>query len=100
MGIVIFVNILIILLTILGLWGGASWVVESASRIARKLGLSDLVIGLTVVAIATSAPEFAVTVSAAFRGQSSISVGNIVGSDIFNLGFILAFVAVFNFFLF
>lgn len=96
MGIVIFVNILIILLTILGLWGGASWVVESASRIARKLGLSDLVIGLTVVAIATSAPEFAVTVSAAFRGQSSISVGNIVGSDIFNLGFILAFVAVFS----
>jgi len=53
-----------------------------------------LVIGLTVVAIATSAPEFAVTVSAAFRGQSSISVGNIVGSDIFNLGFILAFVAI------
>ncbi len=53
-----------------------------------------MVIGLTVVAIATSAPEFAVTVSAAFRGQSSISVGNIVGSDIFNLGFILAFVAI------
>ena len=53
-----------------------------------------MIIGLTVVAIATSAPEFAVTVSAAFRGQSSISVGNIVGSDIFNLGFILAFIAI------
>lgn len=61
---------------------------------ARKLGLSDLVIGLTVVAIATSAPEFAVTVSAAFRDQSAISVGNIVGSNIFNLGFILGFVAI------
>ena len=61
---------------------------------ARKFGLSDLVIGLTVVAIATSAPEFAVTVSAAFRGQSAISVGNIVGSNIFNLGFILGFVAI------
>ena len=45
---------------------------------ARKLGLSDLVIGLTIVAIATSAPEFAVTVSAAIRDQSEISVGNIV----------------------
>ena len=79
---------------ILGLWGGATWVVEAASRMARKLGLPDLVIGLTVVAIATSAPEFAVTVSAAFRGQSAISVGNIVGSNIFNLGFILGFVAI------
>ncbi len=53
-----------------------------------------MVIGLTVVAIATSAPEFAVTVSAAFRGKSAISVANIVGSDIFNIGFILAFVAI------
>ncbi|MEE9432529.1 MAG: calcium/sodium antiporter [Melioribacteraceae bacterium] len=90
----ILIDILIISACILGLWGGATWVVEAASRMARKFGLSDLVIGLTVVAIATSAPEFAVTVSAAFRGQSAISVGNIVGSNIFNLGFILGFVAI------
>jgi len=68
---------------------GAHWVVESAGRIAGRLGISELVIGLTVVALGTSAPEFAVTLTAAFRGQGDISVGNIVGSNIFNLGFIL-----------
>ncbi len=92
----IFLNTLIIAGAIFGLWGGAVWVVESASRLAKKLGLSELVIGLTVVAISTSAPEFAVTVSAALKGQSAISVGNVVGSNIFNLGFILGLVAIFS----
>jgi len=90
------INILIISLTILGLWGGAHWVVESASKIAKKLGISELVIGLTVVAFATSAPEFAVTVSAAMAGKMAISVGNVVGSNIFNLGIILGLVAIFG----
>ena len=89
-------NSLIIAVSVVGLWVGAIWVVESASNIAKRLGLSELVIGLTVVAIATSAPEFAVTVSAALRGQTSISVGNVVGSNIFNLGFILGLVAIFS----
>jgi cation:H+ antiporter len=89
-------NSIIIALSVVGLWVGAIWVVESASNIAKRLGLSELVIGLTVVAIATSAPEFAVTVSAALRGQTSISVGNVVGSNIFNLGFILGLVAIFS----
>lgn len=68
---------------------GAHWVVEAAAQIASRLGVSELVIGLTVVAFGTSAPEFAVTLIAAFRDQGDISVGNIVGSNIFNLGFIL-----------
>ena len=68
---------------------GAHWVVESATGLSRRLGISELVIGLTVVALGTSAPEFAVTIIAAFKGQGDISVGNIVGSNIFNLGFIL-----------
>lgn len=68
---------------------GAHWVVESAARIAKRLGVSELVVGLTVVALGTSAPEFAVTLIAAFEGHGDISVGNIVGSNIFNLGFIL-----------
>ena len=89
-------NSIIIAVSVVGLWVGAIWVVESASNIAKRLGLSELVIGLTVVAIATSAPEFAVTVSAALRGQTSISVGNVVGSNIFNLGFILGLVAIFS----
>ena len=86
-------NILLILLSVLVLWGGAVWIVESAARIARRLGLSDLVIGLTVVAIGTSSPEFAVTVGAALKGQGDISVGNVIGSNIFNLGLILGGVA-------
>lgn len=79
--------------TILGLWWGAVWVVEAASRIAKRLGVSELIIGLTVVAMGTSAPEFAVTVGAALKGQGDISIGNVVGSNIFNLGFILGGVA-------
>lgn len=85
----LFIDVAIIAATILGLWWGAVWVVEGAARIAKRLGLSELVIGLTVVAIGTSAPEFAVTVGAALNGQGDISVGNVVGSNIFNIGFIL-----------
>lgn len=84
-----FIDILIIIVCIFALWRGAELVVNSATHIARRIGMSDLVIGLTVVAIGTSAPEFAVTVVAALEGQSDISVGNVVGSNIFNLGFIL-----------
>lgn len=89
----ILLDILIVIVCVGGLWLGGSWIVESAARIARKVGLSGLVIGLTVVAIGTSAPEFAVTIAAALNGQADISVGNVVGSNIFNLGFILGGVA-------
>lgn len=71
------------------LWKGSELLVDSAVRIARKLQVSDLTIGLTIVAIGTSAPEFAVTINAAVRGLPDISVSNVVGSNIFNLGFIL-----------
>lgn len=82
-------NIIIIGISITALWKGSDKMVDSASRIAARFGISDLVIGLTVVAIGSSAPEFAVTITAAFKGQADISVSNIVGSNIFNLGFIL-----------
>ena len=87
-------NIIVVFASILVLWKGADFLVDSASRVAERLGVSDLVIGLTVVAMGTSAPEFAVTMNAALRGQPDISVGNIVGSNIFNLGFILGTVAI------
>lgn len=87
-------NVVILLVSIGLLWKGADVLVESASRVAEKFGVSDLIIGLTVVAFGTSAPEFAVTINAALKGQADISVGNIVGSNIFNLGFILGTVAV------
>lgn len=86
-------DVVVIIISILVLWKGADWLVESAARIGRKFGLSDLVIGLTVVAFGTSAPEFAVTVAAALKGQADISVGNVVGSNIFNLGFVLGGIA-------
>ncbi len=82
-------NVLIIVASIVALAYGATFIVDSAGRMARRFGVSELIIGLTIVAIGTSAPEFAVTVSAAVSGQADISVSNIVGSNIFNLGFIL-----------
>jgi len=88
-GLPVWANSLIVLLTILMVGKGADWVVEASSRIAKRLGISELIIGLTVVAMGTSAPEFAVTLIAGLKGQGDISVGNIVGSNIFNLGFIL-----------
>ena len=86
-------NVGILLLAIGFLWKGADFLVEAAGSIAKRFNVSELVIGLTIVAFGTSAPEFAVTISAAIKGQSNISVGNIVGSNIFNLGFILGTVA-------
>ncbi len=88
------IDSLLLILSVLMLWYGAKFLVESASRIAQSLGVSELVIGLTIVAFGTSAPEFAVTIGAALKGLPDISVGNIVGSNIFNLGFILGSVAI------
>jgi cation:H+ antiporter len=64
---------------------GTEWVVGSAVAIARTLGVGELVIGLTLVAGGTSLPELATSVLAALRGQRDIAVGNIVGSNIFNI---------------
>ncbi len=64
---------------------GSNFLVEGAVALARTLGLSELVIGLTVIAIGTSLPELATSIMAAFRGERDIAVGNIVGSNIFNL---------------
>ena len=89
----IYLNIGILILSIIALWLGAIWIVDPAPKIARKVGISDLVVGLTVIAFGTSMPEFAVTITAAIKQQPNISVGNIVGSNIFNLGFILGGVA-------
>jgi cation:H+ antiporter len=68
---------------------GAEWLVRGASRLAAALGISALVIGLTVVAYGTSAPEVAVSIQAAIDGRPDLAVGNAVGSNIFNVLFIL-----------
>ena len=68
---------------------GAEWLVKGASRLAAALGVSPLAIGLTVVAYGTSSPEMAVSVKSALAMQADIAVGNVVGSNIFNVLFIL-----------
>ncbi|TPV95427.1 MAG: calcium/sodium antiporter [Myxococcales bacterium FL481] len=75
---------------------GAHWMVDSASRLAKRVGVSELIVGLTIVAMGTSSPELAVSLIAAFGGKSDVSVGNIIGSNIFNLGFILGGCALFG----
>ncbi len=73
---------------------GSRWLVGSASRIAESFGVSDLVIGLTVVALGTSAPELATSLVAAIRGERDIAVGNVVGSNLFNLLAVLGLTAI------
>lgn len=73
---------------------GAEWLVRGASKLAAKVGISPLVIGLTVVAFGTSSPEMAVSVQSSFAGQADIAVGNVVGSNIFNVLFILGVSAI------
>ena len=68
---------------------GADWFVDGASGIATKFKIPQLVIGLTIVAMGTSAPEAAVSITAALEGSADITVGNIVGSNIFNILFVI-----------
>ena len=68
---------------------GADWFVDGAAGIADKLGVPQLVIGLTIVAMGTSAPETAVSLTAAFNDSAALAVGNIVGSNIFNILFVV-----------
>lgn len=73
---------------------GARWLVQGATEIARWLGLSELIIGLTIVAAGTSLPEVATSVMAAIKGERDIAVGNAVGSNIFNLLSVLGLSAI------
>lgn len=74
--------------TVLGLAGlllGADWLIEGAVGIARNFGISEAVIGLTLVAVGTSLPELATTLVAALRRQSEVAIGNVLGSNLFNV---------------
>lgn len=67
----------------------ADWLVNGASSIARRAGISEFIIGLTIVGFGTSCPELVVSITGAIEGNADISVGNVVGSNIFNILFIL-----------
>jgi cation:H+ antiporter len=82
-------NVLMFLGGLILLVLGASTLVRGASRLAMSFGISPLVVGLTIVALGTSAPEVAVSVGAVLDGKADIAIGNVVGSNIFNVLFIL-----------
>ncbi len=86
-------NIFLLILGFVMLVKGADWFVEGASSVAQKLGVSQLVIGLTIVAMGTSMPEAAVSITAAMRKNGGITIGNIVGSNIMNILLILGVTA-------
>ena len=90
----LFVDILLLAFGFVLLVKGADWFVEGASRIADKFGIPQLVIGLTIVAMGTSAPEAAVSITAALKGNADITVGNVVGSNILNIFIILGIASV------
>lgn len=85
-----------VLVGIVALWLGASRFVAGASDLAARVGIPPLVVGLTVVALGTSLPEFAVTVGAALAGQTDVSVANVVGSNVVNLALVFGGGAVFG----
>lgn len=72
---------------------GADWFVDGAAGIATRLGIPQLVIGLTIVAMGTSTPEAAVSISSAIKGNADITIGNVVGSNILNILIILGLTA-------
>lgn len=85
----VWVAALLVIVGMAGLIGGAHLMVSAAVAIAKSLGVSEWLIGLTVIAVGTSLPEVAATVSAAFRGEADIALGNVVGSNLFNILLIL-----------
>lgn len=87
-------QIMILLLGFVLLVKGADWFVEGAASIARKLGIPQLIVGLTIVAMGTSMPEAAVSITAALNGNAGITIGNVIGSNILNVFLILGITAV------
>ena len=92
----IFKNIFFIIAGIEMLSYGANFVVQEAISIAEKIGLSQTFIGISVVALGTSLPELATSAVAAAKGESDISVGNVVGSNLFNICLVMGVVGIFN----
>ena len=90
----IFFHVFLLVVGFAMLVKGADWFVDGASGIARKMGIPQLVVGLTIVAMGTSAPEAAVSITAALKDSADISIGNVVGSNILNILVILGVTSV------
>lgn len=78
-------NILFVFLGVVGLAFGANWLLDGAVQIAKNFGVSEYIIGATIIAFGTSVPELVTSIVAAFKKQTDISIGNLIGSNIFNL---------------
>ncbi|THB79683.1 MAG: sodium:calcium antiporter [Desulfobacteraceae bacterium] len=89
-------NLGMIILGILMLAKGADWVVQNAILMAQRIGLSQTFIGISVVALGTSLPELATSAVAASKGESDITLGNVVGSNLFNICLVMGVVGIFN----
>ena len=87
-------QVMILLAGFILLVKGADWFVEGAASIAKKLGVPQLIVGLTIVAMGTSMPEAAVSITAALNDNAGITIGNVVGSNILNILIILGITAV------
>lgn len=87
-------NILYLLIGLLGLYFGSNWLISGAKSLALEVGLSNHVIGITIVAFGTSVPELATSVVAAYKKETDISVGNLIGSNIFNILGVLGLTAI------
>ena len=90
----IFIAIALLIVGFVMLTKGADWFVDGSSALAFRLGIPQLVIGLTIVAMGTSAPEAAVSITSALKGNEGITVGNVVGSNIMNILLILGIASV------
>ena len=90
----IWLQFLLLILGFVMLIKGADWFVDGVAGIAERFGIPQIVIGLTIVAMGTSAPEAAVSVNAALSGSADITIGNIVGSNIFNVLMILGITSI------
>ena len=91
----IFKSILFIIIGLAGIVFGSDFVVDSATYIAKALNVSEKMIGLTIVAFGTSLPELVTSVQAARKGENDIAIGNIIGSNIFNIGIVIGLPALF-----
>lgn len=89
-------NIFFIVIGVTGLTFGSDWLVSSAVYIAQLIKIPDIVIGMTIVAVGTSLPELAASVTAAVKNETDISVGNIIGSNLFNMFFVIGGISLFK----
>ena len=87
-------SVIMVIVGIVGLAYGGQWVVDGATTIAKNFGVSEALIGLTIVAVGTSLPELATSAVAAYKHNTDIAIGNVVGSNIFNIFWVLGLSAV------